>query len=50
VDERSPDFQIGSAAIQELKTLEQGPLVLAHDIAGQGACCTTLPSYGVHED
>ena len=50
VDESGPDLQVWSAAVQKLETLEERPLVLAHDVAGQGARCTALASHRVHKD
>lgn len=37
VDESGSDFQVGAPRVQELERLEQRPLVLAHDVGGEGA-------------
>lgn len=44
------DLQVRPSAIQELETLQEGPLVLAHDVTSEGARRTTLPPDGVYED
>ena len=44
VDEGGSDLQIRPATVEELKALQQRPFVLAHDVAGEGARCTTLPT------
>ena len=50
LDEGGPDLQIGPSTIQELERLKEGPLVLAHEVAGQCACRTALAPHRVHQN
>ena len=48
MDEGGSYLQVRTATVEELKTFEQRPFVLPHDVACKGARCATLTSYRVH--
>ena len=43
-------LKVGATTVEKLETLQERPLVLAHDVASQGARRSTLASHRVDED
>lgn len=50
MDERGSNLEVGPPRIQKLEGLQQGPLVLAHDVGSESAGGTALAPYRMHED
>ena len=49
MDEGGSDLEVGPPAIQEFERFEEGPLILAHDVASEGARRPALPPDRVNE-
>ena len=50
LDEGGPDFQVGPSTVKELESLQEGPLVLAHEVASPCTRRARLASDRVHQD
>ena len=49
MDEGGSDLEVRPPTIQEFERFEEGPLILAHDVASEGARRPALPPDRVNE-
>ena len=49
MNESGSDLEVWPPAIQEFEGFEEGPLILAHDVACEGAGCPALTPDRVNE-
>ena len=49
MNESGSNLEVRPPAVQEFEGLEEGPLILAHNVASEGACRPALPPDRVHE-